>query len=272
MNPLDALAIRFESHRDHLRAVAYRMLGSLDEADDAVQQAWLTAERVDLTSVENLAGWLTTVTARECLDMLRTRRRRNERPLTTDSVGAMTAAGARTEPEEEAILAESVGLALLVVSDRLSPAQRVAFVLHDLFAVPFEEIAGVLDRSTAATKKPASRARERVRGASTPGPLDQAEHHAVVDAFLVASRGGDLDTLLDLLAPDMVRRADRFAAASVSVAPAARSRAVLRSRRTEVPTSSVVRRGQSRSGCPRPQSRWRCGCTSARSARARWRR
>ena len=210
MRPDADLAVQFESHRDHLRGVAYRMLGSLDAADDALQETWLRADRADLTGVKNLAGWLTTVTARVCLDTLRRSRRRNERSL--DALAAdPPAAGDGSEPGEEAILAESVGLALLVVMDHLSPAQRVAFVLHDLFAVPFEDIAAVVDRSTVATKKLASRARERVRGAPTAFASDHAEHLAVVDAFLAAARGGDVDTLLDLLAPDVTRRADGFA-------------------------------------------------------------
>lgn len=211
MSQDEALAARFEGHRARLRGVAYRLLGSLDEADDAVQRAWLRADQADLGGVENLAGWLTTVTARVCLDRLRTRRRRSERPLAAVPIGRTAATGPGSEPEEEAVLAESVGLALLVVLDRLSPPQRVAFVLHDLFAMPFEDIAVVIDRSTVAAKKLASRARERVRGVTTVGAAERADHHAVVDAFLAASRGGDLDTLLELLAPDVVRRVDRFA-------------------------------------------------------------
>lgn len=211
MSQDEALAARFEGHRARLRGVAYRLLGSLDEADDAVQRAWLRADQADLGGVENLAGWLTTVTARVCLDRLRTRRRRSERSLAAVPIGRTAATGRGAEPEEEAVLAESVGLALLVVLDRLSPPQRVAFVLHDLFAMPFEDIAVVIDRSTVAAKKLASRARERVRGVTTVGAAERADHHAVVDAFLAASRGGDLDTLLELLAPDVVRRVDRFA-------------------------------------------------------------
>jgi len=216
MNQQPALSARFDASRDHLRQVAFRMLGSLDEADDAVQQTWLRADRANLSTVENLGGWLTTVTARVCLDMLRTRRRRAERPLppTVDGLqgaiaGATSASDARS-PEDEAVMAESVGLALLVVLDRLSPAQRVAFVLHDLFAVPFDEIAEVVDRSIVATKKLASRARERVHGqvGRQPHPPDRAEHRAIVGAFLAATRDGDLETLLRLLAPDVVRRAD----------------------------------------------------------------
>jgi RNA polymerase sigma-70 factor (ECF subfamily) len=235
MNRDEGLAASFESHRDHLRGVAYRLLGSLDEADDAVQQAWLRAQRADRRGIENLAGWLTTITARVSLDMLRTRRRRGERPL-PDAEGAAgagpadasggagaTGGGPSTgghDPAGEAVLAESVGLALLVVLDRLSPAQRVAFVLHDMFTVPFDEIGPVVGRSTVATKKLASRARERVRGAPTTpeagerelsAPRDPDQRRAVVEAFLAAARGGDVGRLLHLLAPDVVRRADRVA-------------------------------------------------------------
>jgi len=208
MNTDEQLETSFEAHRDHLRGVAYRMLGSVDESNDALQQAWLRADQTDLSRVDNLAGWLTTVTARVCLDMLRGRHRRHEGPLPLNVAGV---GGAVTEPVDEVLLAESVGLALLVVLDRLSPAQRVAFVLHDLFGVPFEEISVVLDRSASTIKKLASRARERVRGVTVVDSPERVEHHAVVDAFLAASRGGDLGTLLRLLAPDVVRRADHVA-------------------------------------------------------------
>lgn len=207
MTGSEELAVGFEAHRDHLRGVAYRLLGSLHEAEDAVQTAWLRADRAGIEGVENLAGWLTTVVARVSLDMLRARRSRGEEPL--------TAAGERhggVEPDAEALLAESVGLALLVVLDRLTPAERVAFVLHDVFAVPFDEIATVVGRSPVASKKLASRARGRVRGAPALGDrAELARHHAVVEAFLVATREGDLNTLVEVLAPDVVRRADRFA-------------------------------------------------------------
>lgn len=209
------LATRFAGERDRLRALAFRMLGSLDDADDAVQQAWLRADGADLREVDNLAGWLTTVTSRVCLDMLRARARRDERPLTAafEDRAATPAGGAggrdAADPADEAVMAESVGRALLVVLDRMSPAQRVAFVLHDLFAVPFEDIAVVVDRSVAATKKLASRARAQVQGGTVARAPDPHEHRAIVDAFLAASRGGDVDTLLRLLAPDVVRYADR---------------------------------------------------------------
>jgi RNA polymerase sigma factor (sigma-70 family) len=206
------VADRFDADRDHLRAVAHRMLGSPDEADDAVQEAWIRADRADLDDVENLTGWFTTTTARVCLDMLRARR---TRPVPAPSPALADAPDA-VEPEAEAVLAESVGRALLVVLDRLSPAQRVAFVLHDLFAVPFDDVAAVVDRSVPAAKKLASRARERVRGAPVAGPARHAEHRRVVQAFLDASRGGDLDALLRLLAPDVVRTADAAAAPHVA--------------------------------------------------------
>ncbi|MGC0416676.1 sigma-70 family RNA polymerase sigma factor [Embleya sp. AB8] len=206
MNGHEGLAVRFEAHREHLRGVAYRMLGSLDDADDAVQAAWLRVDRAGVDGVENLAGWLTTVVARVCLDTLRLRRNRGEEPLT-----ALPEGPGGTEPEHEAVLAESVGRALLVVLDRLTPAERVAFVLHDLFAVPFVEIAPVVGRTEVASKKLASRARGRVRGVATLDAVDLARHYSVVEAFLAASRGGDLDMLLRLLAPDVVRHADGFA-------------------------------------------------------------
>jgi RNA polymerase sigma factor (sigma-70 family) len=197
----------FEEHRDHLRGVAYRMLGSLDEADDALQQVWLRASRADLDHVSNLVGWLTTVTGRECLDMLRARRGRKESPLHLASDVPPTA----NAPEEETLLADSVGLALLVVLDRLSPSQRVAFVLHDLFAVPFDEIAVILERSTTATKKLASRARQSIHGAKPIDPVNQARRTQLVRAFLAASRNGDIATLLELLAPEVIRTADTIA-------------------------------------------------------------
>jgi RNA polymerase sigma factor (sigma-70 family) len=217
----DRLASRFEAHRSHLRGVAYRMLGSLSEADDAVQEAWLRYSRTDTAGVANLAGWLTRVVARVCLDMLRSRTSRRERPLGQPDVGPAATAGDRVRqaPEDEAVLADSVGLALLVVLDRLSPAERVAFVLHDLFAVPFDEIAPIVDRTPVTTKKLASRARHRVRGPDAgadadAGALAQADlrrHRHVVDAFLAASRDGDIDGLLAVLAPDVVRRVSRAA-------------------------------------------------------------
>ncbi|TDD91347.1 sigma-70 family RNA polymerase sigma factor [Actinomadura rubrisoli] len=201
------LAERFDRSRGHLRAVAYRMLGSADEADDAVQETWLRASRADTAAVANMTGWLTTIVGRICLDMLRSRKRRPEDP--TDLAGLEPSLVPRdpADPEDEAVLADSVGLALLVVLDALGPAERVAFVLHDLFAVPFAEIAEIVGRSPATTKKLASRARGRVHGTAAVPAADLARQRKVVDAFLAASRAGDLDGLLAVLAPDVVRRA-----------------------------------------------------------------
>ena len=205
----ESLAERFEEHRTHLRAVAYRMLGSLGEADDAVQEAWLRLSRSDTAGVENLAGWLTRVVARVCLDMLRSRTSRREEPLVPQLTGPIANGQDESDPEHEALLAESVGLALLVVLDRLAPVERVAFVLHDVFAVPFTEIAAILKRSPTATRKLTSRARRRIQGAA-PGPdADVIRHRHVVDAFLAAARGGDTEALLAVLDPNVVRRADR---------------------------------------------------------------
>jgi RNA polymerase sigma factor (sigma-70 family) len=201
------LAQRFDADRRHLRSVAFQLLGSTADADDAVQSAWLKASRADpsvIEKVDNLTGWFTRITACEALDQLRVRKRRAERPLDelTESVSSAPA-------DEDALLAESVSGALLVVLDRLSPAQRVAFVLHDAFAVPFDEIAGLLDRTPDAAKKLASRARSRLHSGPAAEPRRTAEHLQVVTAFLAASRGGDIATLLELLAPDVVRRVDR---------------------------------------------------------------
>jgi RNA polymerase sigma-70 factor (ECF subfamily) len=208
MHERDYLAERFEEHRTHLRAVAYRMLGSLSEVDDAVQEAWLRLSRVDDVAIENLGGWLTTVVARVCLDMLRSRQSRREDPFTLNAPEPAATASSGSSPEEEAVLADSVGLALLVVLDRLTPAERLAFVLHDMFAVPFEEIGPIVGRSAEAARQLASRARRRVRGgAATPAP-DLVRQREVVEAFLAALRGGDFDGLLAVLDPDLAVRAD----------------------------------------------------------------
>jgi len=203
------LAQRFEQHRPRLRAVAHRMLGSPTEADDAVQDAWLRLSRSDPDQIDNLGGWLTTVVARECLHMLRTRRHRREDPIDEHLPGEALAPDPGLDPEQEALLADSVGLALLVVLDRLSPAERLAFVLHDMFELPFEEIAGIVDRTPAAARQLASRARRRVTGAdSLPPDPDLARQRQVVDAFYAAARTGDFDALLQVLDPDVVLRAD----------------------------------------------------------------
>jgi RNA polymerase sigma factor (sigma-70 family) len=203
----DWLAGRFEAHRGHLRAVAYRMLGSASEADDAVQEAWLRLDRADTSDVDNLGGWLTTVVARVCLDMLRSRGSRREEPLDAHLPDPVTPR-AEVDPEQEALLAEGVGQALLVVLDTLTPAERLAFVLHDMFAVPFDQIAAVLGRSEAAAKMLASRARRRLQGTAAVPDADRVRQRAVVDAFLAASRGGDFQALLALLDPEVVVRAD----------------------------------------------------------------
>ena len=211
MSEDDFLALRFEENRSHLRAVAYRMLGSLSEADDAVQESWLHVSRSDTSGVENLGGWLTTVVARVCLDMLRSRKSRREEPLDAHLPDPIMSTEDGIDPEQEALLADSVGLALLVVLETLAPAERLAFVLHDLFAVPFEEIAPIVGRSPTAARQLASRARRRVQGAATVEDVNLTRQRAVVDAFLAASRNGDFDALLALLDPNVVFRADRAA-------------------------------------------------------------
>lgn len=212
------LAERFEEHRDHLRAVAYRMLGSHAEADDAVQDAWLRVTRSDPERVENLGGWLTTIVARVCLNMLRSRRTRRELPLDSHVPDPLVSIPAESQPEEDALLADSVGLALLVVLDTLAPAERLAFVLHDMFDLPFEEVASMMERTPTAARQLASRARRRVKSAAVPRPVDDlTRQREVVDAFFAAARGADFDALVGLLDPDVVLRIDggvRYAAAS----------------------------------------------------------
>ncbi len=207
------LAEEFEGNRGRLRAVAYRMLGLASEAEDAVQEAWLRLSRVDTAGVENLSGWLTTVVGRVCLDMLRSRRARREEPHGEHEPDQVPATGPGADPEREALLADSVGMAMLVVLDTLGPAERVAFVLHDMFAVPFGDIGVILDRSPEAAKQLASRARRRVQGADAAGSGDPAVQRRVVSAFLAASRNGDFEALLTILAPDVVVRADATAVA-----------------------------------------------------------
>ncbi len=211
MDEHDWLAEQVEAQRAHLRSVAYRMLGSASEADDAVQEAWLQLSRSDTTRIENLRGWLTTVVARVCLDMLRSRMSRREEPLDVHQLQPIGSHGDVIDPEHEALLADSVGLALLVVLETLTPAERVAFVLHDTFAVPFDEIAPVVRRSPAAARQLASRARRRVQGNATVPDADFLRKREVVDAFLAASRGGDFGALLAVLDADVVFRADSAA-------------------------------------------------------------
>jgi RNA polymerase sigma factor (sigma-70 family) len=208
MDEHEWLAEQFEAHRAHLRAVAYRMLGSGNEAEDAVQESWLHLRRADTSGVENLGGWLTTVVARVCLDMLRARTARREEPLEASGPEPIASGAGGNDPEHEAVLADSVGLALLVVLDTLNPAERLAFVLHDIFAVSFDEIAPIVGRSPTAARQLASRARRRVRGAATPPDADLGRQREVVDAFLAASRGGDFAALLAALDPDVELRAD----------------------------------------------------------------
>ncbi|MBC2638382.1 MULTISPECIES: sigma-70 family RNA polymerase sigma factor [unclassified Rhodococcus (in: high G+C Gram-positive bacteria)] len=208
MNENDVLAQQFETHRPHLRAVAYRMLGSLSEAEDAVQESWLRLSRTETDSVQNLGGWLTTVVARVCLNMLQSRRSRREDSLDAAVPDPIVALSDGSDPEQEAVLADSVGLALLVVLGTLTPAERLAFVLHDMFAVPFEDIAPIVERTPVAARQLASRARRRLQGAPVPDDTDPVRQRAVVDAFLAAARGGDFDALVSVLDPDVVLRAD----------------------------------------------------------------
>jgi len=205
----DRQAEEFEQHRAHLEAVAYRMLGSLSEAEDAVQESWLRLNRSETSQVENMRGWLTTVVARVCLDLLRARRARREDHFDGELPEPLVTLPQENGPEDEAILADSVGLALLVVLDTLTPAERLAFVLHDMFGLPFEEIAPIVERSPAATRQLASRARRRVRGATPVPEPDLQQQRRVVDAFLAAARDGDFEALVGVLDPDVVFRADR---------------------------------------------------------------
>jgi RNA polymerase sigma-70 factor (ECF subfamily) len=204
------LAERFEEDRTRLRAVAYRMLGSVSEADDALQEAWLRVGRADTSDVENLAGWLTTVVSRVCLNMLRSREHRREEPLEALVPDAAIGREEGHDPEQEALLADSVGVAMLVVLDTLTPAERLAFVLHDMFAVSFDDIAVMVERSPAAARQLASRARRRVKGGTAVADADLSRKRRVVDAFLAATRGGDFEALVALLDPDVVLRADKM--------------------------------------------------------------
>lgn len=208
MPPADPITQEFEAHRTHLRAVAFRMLGSVSEADDALQEAWLRLSRADAAGVHNMGGWLTTIVARVCLDMLRTRRSRREEPLGPTVPEPIVSSYDGVDPEHQALLADSVGLALLVVLELLRPQERIAFVLHDMFGVPFEEIAPIVGRTSAAARQMASRARRRVRGEAPPADPDLGHQQAVLDAFLAAARGGDFGALLEVLDPDVVLRVD----------------------------------------------------------------
>ncbi|MFI6860368.1 sigma-70 family RNA polymerase sigma factor [Streptomyces sp. NPDC050421] len=226
MDGHDFLAARFEENRERLKAVAYRMLGSDSEAEDAVQEAWIRLGRSDSTAIDNLGGWLTTVVGRVCLDILRSRRSRREEPLETgapeaDVPGRTLGPQPGADPEQQALMADSVGLALLVVLETLDPAERLAFVLHDMFAVPFDEIARIVDRTPAAARQLASRARRRVQGADPVPDPDAARRREVVDAFLAAARGGDFDALVAVLDPDVVARSEGAAGAPSLVRGAA---------------------------------------------------
>jgi RNA polymerase sigma-70 factor (ECF subfamily) len=220
VNEREWLAERFEEHRRHLRAVAYRMLGSLTEADDAVQEAWLRLSRQDAAAIDNLGGWLTTVVARICLNELKARRSRREEPVGVHVPDPVVSHESGVDPEQEALLADSIGLALLVVLETLEPAERLAFVLHDMFAVPFDEIAPIVGRSSAAARQLASRARRRVQGTAPVSDVDLATQREVVNAFIAAAREGDFQALIAVLDPDVVLRAD------VGAPPAGMSRAV----------------------------------------------
>jgi RNA polymerase sigma factor (sigma-70 family) len=239
------LVEQFEANRSHLGAVAYRMLGSTSEADDAVQEAWIRLSRSDTGDVRNLGGWLTTVVSRVCLDMLRSRRSRREEPMDHHVPDPIVGRDHRVDPEHQALLADSVGLALLVVLEMLEPVERLAFVLHDMFAVPFEEIATIVDRSPEATRQLASRARRRVQGTTIAPDADLARQRAVVDAFFTAARGGDLEALVALLDPDVVLRSDggvvsQGASAVVHGARAVAGRAIMFSRPDAVVRAALV--------------------------------
>jgi RNA polymerase sigma-70 factor (ECF subfamily) len=227
MKDREWLAQKFEEKRHHLRAVAYRMLGSLSEADDAVQEAWLRLNRSEASAIENLDGWLTTVIGRVCLDVLRSRKSRREEPLDTQVPDVIVSRDDEMDPEREALIADSVGLALLVVLETLAPPERLAFVLHDMFAVPFEEIAPVVGCSPVAARQLASRARRRVRGAAPVPDVDLKQQRKVVNAFFAAARGGDFDALVAVLDPDVVVRSDHGTLREIRGAPAAAKNALM---------------------------------------------
>ena len=269
MQDHDLLAERFEANRTNLRAVAYRMLGSVSEADDAVQEAWLRLSRADASEIDNLGGWLTTVVARVCLDMLRSRTSRREEPLAPGLPEPIAGDGDALDPEHAAVVADSVGLAMLVVLDTLPPAERVAFVLHDMFAVPFDQIAPIVGRSSDATRQLASRARRRVQGASADPVADRARQREVVEAFLAAARDGRFDALLALLDPDIVVRADRGRGRGGGVRGGARRRG----RRGDLLGAGPGRAGRARRRRRRPRvdaaGRGAAWCSTSRSRTAR---
>ena len=243
MSEIDWLAEQFEHHRSHLRAVAYRMLGSVAEAEDAVQEAWIRVARADTSEVENLGGWLTTVVARVCLNVLRSRTTRREDSLDAHVPDPIVTLGDGVGPEQETLLADSVGLALLVVLETLPPAERMAFVLHDMFGVSFDEIATIVDRSPSAARQLASRARRRVRGTAPVPDQDLGRQRRVVDAFFAAARRGEFEDLIELLDPDIVLRADfgpSDASAVVRGAHAVASRAVMFADPTRPLTPALV--------------------------------
>src|SRR5438132_1664390 len=219
MNQHDWMAELFEAHRQRLRTVAYRMLGSRSEADDAVQETWLRLSRADTSGVENLGGWLTTVVGRVCLDILRSRKALREDPLETHVPEPVISREEGIDPEQEVLLADAVGLALLVVLETLAPAERLAFVLHDMFAVPFDDIAPIVERSPAATRQLASRARRRVQGAAPVPDVDLSGQRKIVDAFLAASRAGDFEALLEVLDPQVGFRVDAGVASRLARGP-----------------------------------------------------
>jgi len=233
------LTERFEEDRPRLRGVAYRMLGSLSEAEDAVQEAWLRLNRIDTATVENLGGWLTTVVSRVCLDILRGRKSRHEEPIDARAIEASVV----RDPENEAVLADSVGVALLVVLDTLTPAERVAFVLHDLFGLTFDEIGSIMGRSVVAAKQLASRARRRVRGSPAPSDAGRARQRAVVEAFLRAANSGDLEGLLAVLDPDAVMRIDGAARKAFGTVDAAETVREMRGAMTWAPRLIALSRG-----------------------------
>jgi RNA polymerase sigma factor (sigma-70 family) len=245
MSDQGLLAEQFEANRAHLGAVAYRMLGSTAEADDAVQEAWLRLSRADASDVRNMGGWLTTVVSRVCLDMLRSRRSRREEPIDPHVPDPIVGREPSADPEGQAMLADSVGLAMLVVLEMLEPAERLAFVLHDMFALPFDEIAPIVDRSPEATRQLASRARRRVQGTATFPNADLPRQRLVVDAFFAAARGGDFEALVALLDPDVVLRSDGgmavpTASAVVRGAEAVAGRAIMFSRPGALVRPAVV--------------------------------